>query len=285
MLRQAAGVARNAPVAARNTKRSAAGGRSRPAAARQAAPRFRSRPAARQAATRQASGDAPSGDAPSGAAPTVLDAAGTTLGEAQLLAKIAAAGAAAEASNEKIARRMQEEEDRGAAAEEGAEEAANADKVLGEVLGDLGEQAEEIAEAIDAGIDAGSEVIVKVNVIAIVNLPFARDSTRRNCRSRARAQVRLLNDVIVVLGDEGDAIAGNLKVRPRDSTNRAFDSWFDVRMSSPEDEDDSDATKRDLTSVLNISKQKPVGSGAPTGSNGRLGGIQVGSYNSFCLRL
>ena len=139
------------------------------------------------AALQVATSGAPSGDARSGAAPTVLDTAGTTLGEAQLLATIAAAAAAAEANNEKIARRMQEEEDRGAAAEEGAEEAANAGKVLGEVLGDLGEQAEEIAEAIDAGIDVGSEVIIKVSVIVIVNLPFARDSTRRKCRSRARA--------------------------------------------------------------------------------------------------
>ena len=221
-----------------------------------------------------ASSGAPSGAARGAAAPTVLETAGTTLGEAQLLATLAGAKAAAEASNEKIARRMQEEEDRGAAAEEGAEEAAKADKVLGEVLGDLGEQAEEIAEAIDAGIDAGSEVIVKVNVIVIVNLPFARDSTRRNCRSRARAQ--LLSDVIDVLDDEAKGIAGDLMGQIRPPTNRAFGAWYDQRLSSPMREDNSDDTKRDIASVLKISKEKPVGPGAPTGSNGQLGGIQVG---------
>ena len=189
----------------------------------------------------------------------------------------------------KIARQIQEAEDRGAAAEEGAEEAAKADKVLGEALGALGEQAEEIAETIDAELDAGNGVIAIVNVIVIVNLPFARDSTRRNCRSRARAQALLLSDVIDVLGDEDEAIAGDLKgqiqvARQRDPTNRAFDNWFDQRISSPTREKDSDATKRDLASVLKISQEKPVGSGAPTGSNGRLGSIQVGSYSSFCLR-
>ena len=136
-----------------------------------------------------------SSGAPSGAArgvnPTALETPGTTLGEAQLVAAIAGAAAAAEASNERVARSIQEAEDRGAAAEEGVEEAAKADEVLGEVLGALGEEADEIAEAIGADIDAeGNKVIVIVNVIGIVNLPFARDSTRRNYRSRARARAR-----------------------------------------------------------------------------------------------
>ena len=107
------------------------------------------------AALQVATSGAPSGDARSGAAPTVLDTAGTTLGEAQLLATLAGDNAAAEASNEKIARRMQEEEDRG-------EEAAKADNVLVEVLGALGEEAADFADAIGAvcELDAGIHVIL-----------------------------------------------------------------------------------------------------------------------------
>ena len=106
-----------------------------------------------------AQGAAARGAAARGAAPpTVLEAAGTTLGEAQLLAALAGDNAAAEASNEKIARRMQEEEDRG-------EEAAMADNVLVEVLGALGALGEEaggVADAIGAvcELDAGIHVIL-----------------------------------------------------------------------------------------------------------------------------
>ena len=102
-----------------------------------------------------------------------------------------------------------------------------------------------------------------------------------------RARAQLLSGVVDDLDEEAKVIAGDVidvldvqegQVRPPPglpTTNRAFGGWFDDRVSSPMRKDDSDETKRDIASVLVISKEKPVGPGAPTGSNGRLGGIQV----------
>ena len=102
-----------------------------------------------------------------------------------------------------------------------------------------------------------------------------------------RARAQLLSGVVDDLDEEAKVIAGGVievldvqegQVRPAPGllpTNKAFDGWYDDRLSSPMRKDDSDDTKRDIASVLVISKEKPVGPGAPTGSNGRLGGIQV----------
>ena len=102
-----------------------------------------------------------------------------------------------------------------------------------------------------------------------------------------RARAQLLSGVVDVLDQEAKVIAGGVidvldveegQVRPPPGlppTNKAFDGWYDNRLSSQMSKDESEDTKRDIASVLVISKEKPVGPGAPTGSNGRLGGIQV----------
>ena len=86
--------------------------------------------------------------------------------------------------------------------------------------------------------------------------------------------------MIDVLGDEAVDMHNEVVAvarQARDPTSRTFGNWFDLRVSSPPREGDSDDAMRDLASVLLISSEKPIGSGVPTGSNGRLGGIQVGS--------
>jgi hypothetical protein len=94
-----------------------------------------------------------------------------------------------------------------------------------------------------------------------------------------RARAQLLSGVVDVLDQSARAaaevIAGGVPPPGLPATNRAFDGWFDYRLSSLMRKDESEDTKRDLASVLTISKEKPVGPGAPMGSNGRLGGIQV----------